>query len=204
MPIRTRSSRPPTRASGKSRGSIRAASPSIPACRVSMPTKMSPNPARARPTCANRPRASRRVSAPSPMSGSARPTMLNLRPSRETSHPVLVVPRLAPRMTPTACWKLNSPALTNPMVVRVVALDDCTTAVMVAPAARDLKRPPVNRARNPRRESPASAFSPSVSRIMPRRKRPMPPRMVESIVPKVVITGPYQRGGRIVGIESQG
>jgi hypothetical protein len=35
-----------------------------------------------------------------------------------------VLPTLAPKMIPSEDWKLSSPALTNPTVVTVVALED--------------------------------------------------------------------------------
>lgn len=101
--------------------------------------------------------------------------MLILRPSTATIQPVLVVPRLAPNMTPTACGNVSSPALTNPMVVNVVALEDCTSMVTVAPDNSAENGPRTKRLSTRRKASPATALRPSVSKIMPKRKSPMPP-----------------------------
>ena len=45
-------------------------------------------------------------------------------PKIATSHGVEVVPNVAPMMTPTACEKVTNPALTKPMTVSVVAVED--------------------------------------------------------------------------------
>ena len=46
---------------------------------------------------------------------------------------VMVVPILAPMMIPTAPRSFSSPALTRPMTITVVAVEDCTAAVTSAP-----------------------------------------------------------------------
>jgi hypothetical protein len=174
-PTATRRRRPPRVASGKLAGPRWSESPAIPAWRVSIPTKMRPNPARASPADASRPRSRSRASAPTPTIGSAAGSTLILRPNTATSQPVLVVPMFAPKIRPTAWGNVSRPALTKPMVVRVVALDDCTSAVMAAPVATERIGPPVNRSRMSFSAAPAAALSPSVSSTMPIRKRPMPP-----------------------------
>ena len=45
-------------------------------------------------------------------------------PKNATIQGVVVVPNVAPMSTPTACGKVTRPALTKPMTVRTVALDD--------------------------------------------------------------------------------
>jgi hypothetical protein len=50
--------------------------------------------------------------------------MLTRKPKIATSHGVEVVPKVAPMMTPTACEKVTSPALTKPITASVVAVDD--------------------------------------------------------------------------------
>ena len=45
-------------------------------------------------------------------------------PKIATNHGVEVVPKVAPMMTPTACEKVTNPALTKPMTVSVVAVED--------------------------------------------------------------------------------
>ena len=46
---------------------------------------------------------------------------------------VSVVPMSAPRMTPSVCRNVIRPAATNPISIRVVAADDCRSAVAAAP-----------------------------------------------------------------------
>ena len=52
----------------------------------------------------------------------------------ETICPVIVVPTLAPKMTPMACSSERRPALTKPTVMTLVADELCTRAVTPAPA----------------------------------------------------------------------
>src|SRR5690606_32524538 len=84
--------------------------------------------------------------------------------------------------TPTALLNGSRPAETKPMVAMVVALDDCTSAVMPAPAPTADQRLVVYFDRIDRNASPARALSPSVIRIMPRRNRPTPPIRLATIV----------------------
>ena len=89
-----------------------------------MPANITPNPATASAMAALRPCDISRPSAPSPTSGKASLLMPYLNPTSATSQPVVVVPKLAPMTTPIACEKVRMPALTKPMVARVVALED--------------------------------------------------------------------------------
>ncbi len=52
----------------------------------------------------------------------------------DTSHPVTVVPILAPMITPIACARFIRPALTNPTTMTVVADELWITAVIAAPS----------------------------------------------------------------------
>ena len=82
------------------------------------------------------------------------------------------MPTFAPKTRPNPSGKARRPALTSPMVVMVVALDDCTSSVMKAPesgAAAALLS-------TVRREEPARALSPLVMTVMPNGNRPTPPR----------------------------
>ncbi len=96
--------------------------------------------------------------------------------------PVLVVPRLALISTPTDCEKGSTPALTKPIVMSVVALEDWMVAVTAMPEKNAVIGRRVNDNKALRRESPAKDLSPSLISVMPRRKSPTPPRMLESIV----------------------
>ena len=53
---------------------------------------------------------------------------------------VRVVPILAPMMTDMACAKVRRPALTNDTVITVVAVEDCTAAVMSVPERMPVRR----------------------------------------------------------------
>src|SRR6516164_1661970 len=71
--------------------------------------------------------------APIPIIGIANAEMRRRKPKIATSHGVEVVPKVAPTITPTACWKLTKPALTKPMTVSVVAVEDWLATVTRAP-----------------------------------------------------------------------
>jgi len=62
--------------------------------------------------------------APIPSIGRAADETRTRKPKIATSHGVDVVPKVAPMMTPTACVKVTNPALTKPMTVNVVAVED--------------------------------------------------------------------------------
>src|SRR6516165_1182902 len=98
-------------------------------------------------------------------------------PKSATSHPVPVVPTLAPNTSPSPCGKVKSPALTRPIVVIVTALDDCTSSVMMPPQKAPESGVAAALPRMTRRADPASAFRPSVMTAIPRRNSPTPPRM---------------------------
>ena len=53
---------------------------------------------------------------------------------RQRTHPVTLVPRIAPRMTPIACLTFIIPEFTKPTVMTDVADDDWTTAVTPVPS----------------------------------------------------------------------
>ena len=53
--------------------------------------------------------------------------------TEDTSHPVTVVPMLAPMITPIACVRFMIPAFTKPTTITVVADELWMTAVMAAP-----------------------------------------------------------------------
>jgi hypothetical protein len=89
-----------------------------------MPTKSSPNPARMAPAERVLPLAISHRKAPIPTIGRAKAEIRKRKPNIATSHGVEVVPKVAPMMTPTACEKVTNPALTKPMTVSVVAVED--------------------------------------------------------------------------------
>jgi len=93
-----------------------------------------------------------------------------------TSQPAAVVPTLAPNTRPNPCVNVSRPALTRPIVVIVVALEDCTRSVMMAPHMAPLIGVAVALLSAARSEEPASAFKPPVMTVLPSRNRPTPPR----------------------------
>jgi hypothetical protein len=113
----------------------------------------------------------------------------SLKPSSETIQPVLVVPTLAPTITPSAAGKESSPALTKPMVVMVVALEDWTSAVSPTPERNAAGGVPVAHSSTRCNELPAAALRLSDIRIMPTRKRPTPPSRVGMMVNSWSISG---------------
>lgn len=60
-------------------------------------------------------------------------------PVSDNSHDVIVVPILAPIITPIACDSLIIPEFTKPTTITVVADDDWITAVTKAPSMMALK-----------------------------------------------------------------
>ncbi len=92
---------------------------------------------------------------PAPKIGMAKAEILKLNPKIETIHAVIVVPMLAPKITPTDCCNVKRPAFTNVTTITVVAPDDWITIVMKRPVKRPLKRFPVITERARCKRSPA-------------------------------------------------
>ena len=120
-----------------------------------------------------------------PSMGKAAAEILKRKPKIATNQMVEVVPSVAPTIIPTACVKVTNPALTKPITVIMAAVEDCITAVKMAPETTALKRLDTSRCIARRSESPASPFRPSVRWWIPSRNRPSPPRSVT--VEEVVI-----------------
>src|SRR5262249_5912782 len=166
---------------GRSAGCSRSASPPIPCCRGVSPNRIKPNPASAAPAAGTRPRPSNFLNAPTKVIGNAAAGRRNRQAHSATSHPVPVVPTFAPNASPRPCGNVSKPALTRPMVVIVVALDDCTRSVATPPqkAPRNgVSAALLSAVRSP---EPASPLSPAVITVMPSRNRPPPP-MIEMVV----------------------
>ena len=71
--------------------------------------------------------------------GHTKSVMLNEKPALMI-HAVSVVPMLAPMITEIAWARVRRPALTNDTVITVVAVEDCTAAVMSVPERMPVKR----------------------------------------------------------------
>lgn len=89
--------------------------------------------------------------------------------------PVMVVPMLAPIMTPTAWDSSITPLLTKPTTITVVTELDCTMQVTSTPTVVANKRLLVTAPINLRRLLPATACIPSDMFFIPSRKIPRPP-----------------------------
>src|SRR5262245_4555641 len=167
----------PARTAGRSAGCNHSASPPMPCCRVVSPKSTSAKPASAAPAPDTRPRPSSLISAPTKIIGNAAAVSETRTPMSATSQPAAVVPTFAPKTKPNPCGKVSKPALTRPMVVMVVALDDCTSSVTTPPQNAPRSGVPAALPSNVRSLDPASALSPPVMTVMPSRNRPTPPRI---------------------------
>jgi hypothetical protein len=147
----------------------------MPCWRVVSPKSTSPNPASAAPAPDRRPLARSLISAPTKTIGRAAAVSETRTPISATSQPVPVVPTFAPKTRPNPCGNVNKPALTRPIVVIVVALDDCTRSVTSAPQKEPRSGVAAALPSTVRSAEPANAFRPSVMTVMPSRKRPTPP-----------------------------
>ena len=104
---------------------------------------------------------------PTAISGTDNMDISALKPRREMSHAVTVVPMLAPIMTPTACERDRRLAFTKLTTITVVALEDWIKAVIKSPVSTLLKGLDVIDARMERILSPAAFWSPSLMRVIP-------------------------------------
>ena len=94
---------------------------------------------------------------------------------RDTIQAVMVVPMLAPMMTPTAWFRVMSPALTKPTTMTVVAPELWMMAVIRAPTPTAMKRLLVSMPRKSFILLPADFCIPSAMMRMPYRNIPRPP-----------------------------
>jgi hypothetical protein len=110
-----------------------------------------------------------------PISGRAMSETLNF-PTTATIQAVMVVPRLAPMITPIDWIKVSRPALTKETTSTVVADDDWTSEVVKKPVKMPLKRFPVMVDSAWRMRLPASRCTASDRIFIPNRKTPRAPR----------------------------
>ena len=87
----------------------------------------------------------------------------------------MVVPMLAPMITPRACRSVIMPTCTKLTVMTVVAELDCMTMVTRAPISTPFTGVLVSEAISSRMRSPARSCSASLISFMPYRKSPTPP-----------------------------
>jgi hypothetical protein len=94
---------------------------------------------------------------------------------------VMVVPILAPRITPTDLARGSNPALTKLTTITVVADDDCMIAVIRKPVTTPITRFEVMEDNIPRMRWPATFCNASLIIFIPRRNRPSDPTIVRKL-----------------------
>ena len=139
------------------------------------PRNKSPKPIKAWPMFLFRLRFVSVRKKPAPKIGSANEEILKLKPKIETIQAVIVVPMLAPKITPIDCCKVKRPALTKVTTITVVAPDDWITIVIKRPVKRPLKRFPVITDRARCKRSPALFCTPSLINFIPYKRKAREP-----------------------------
>ena len=94
---------------------------------------------------------------------------------------VAVVPMFAPIITGMACLRVSRPALTKLTVMTVVAVEDCTAAVIKVPVSNPPARCLVIVPRNARRCPPVSFWRPSLMVFMPNMRSARHPSILRII-----------------------
>ena len=101
------------------------------------------------------------------------------------THPVMLVPRMAPRITEIAWRTFIMPAFTKPTTMTEVALEDWITAVTPVPSSIPRSGVPESRKRIGSSLFPETRFRPSPIRVIPKRKRETPvSRVIKSLIVK--------------------
>ena len=108
--------------------------------------------------------------------------MLTLNPNNKTNHAVIVVPILAPIITPADCLRFNRPAFTRLTVITVVTEDDCTIAVELKPVITPLNLFEVIDPNILRSRSPAVRCIPSLIIFIPKMKSPREPIRIKNFI----------------------
>lgn len=132
------------------------------------------------------------MSTPAPMSGSEKASTLTLSPIRATSHPAVVDPTFAPKMTQRELTKVRMPALTKPIVRSVVVVDDCKRAVATRPKKNPFVFVLVHFSRIFVSAGPDADLSHSVMMTIPRRKSPTPQKSIQKGKDSVMIVYHYE------------
>ena len=99
--------------------------------------------------------------------GSVNELSLKRNPPNDTIHAVIVVPILAPIISPTDCLTEIIPALTKLMIITVDAEEVCIKEVKNVPKAIPLKVLRVSRRSNERSWPPEARCMPSLSTFIP-------------------------------------
>ena len=142
----------------------------------SKPKKRSPNPTNVSPmrrTMANL--GINWAKKPIAITGKAKSEICILKPNKLTIHAVIVVPILAPKITPKDWYRFNKPALAKPTTITVVALDDWIILVTKAPQVVAAKRFVVAIPNSWRILSPDTFCRPSLIIFIPNKNTARPP-----------------------------
>ena len=109
---------------------------------------------------------------------------------KETIWPVIVVPILAPKITPTACWIVIIPAFTKPTTITDVALELWITVVTNIPTKTAIKRFFVNVRTILFSLSPANFCNPSAINFIPYKNKLKPATAPKNISKYMVFLTP--------------
>ena len=93
---------------------------------------------------------------------------------RQSTQPVMLVPRMAPMTMLMACRTFIIPELTKPTTMTDVAEEDWMTAVTPVPSRKPLSGVPVRRYKTTSSLLPATFFNPSPISAMPNRNSATP------------------------------
>ena len=111
-------------------------------------------------------------------------------PVRLRNHAVIVVPTLAPKITPTAWESFIIPEFTKPTTITVVAEEDWITAVTPAPRSTAISLLLVSFSKMISSLPPDAFFRPSPRTSIPYKKSASPPIRLS----KIKISIPYPSG----------
>ena len=114
---------------------------------------------------------------------------LNLKPRNEMIQNVVVVPRLAPMMTPIDWIRVRRRAWTKLTTMTVVAEEDWTRQVTRNPVITPANRFPVIERMILRSRSPENCWIDSLMRRIPNRNTPKLPNIMKNKDMDFVITG---------------
>lgn len=122
------------------------------------------------------------MNAPTQMQNGAMPDT-----SRAIRTLVMVVPMLAPKITPVACARSIIPALIKPMTITVVAEEDWMTTVTKTPSRKPRIRFRVSFSSKSFILEPAASSRPSPIYFIPNKNAPSPPSSSTRLVTVTVI-----------------
>ena len=122
-----------------------------------------------------------------PIMGNDRSEIFTLNPNNVIIQAVIVVPMLAPKITPTDFANGNNPAFTKLTTITVVADDDCIIVVINNPVSTPVNLLVVIDDNMLCMRLPATFCNASLIIFIPSRKRPSDPTTVSKLKMKFMI-----------------